>query len=117
VAHCYSPESDPATGKRHRVNVTVEGDRKAAEKELGRLLKSVDGVHVDPARITVRELLDRWLEAIRPEVAPTTREPYAEIVSHYLGPALGNLQLAKLAQSISRNVAPTWPKGKFRPAG
>jgi integrase len=94
----YSPEADPATGKRHRINVTVEGDRKAAEKELRRLLKTVDdGVHVDPARISVRELMDRWLEAIRPEVAPTTHERYAQIVSHYLGPALGNLQLAKLA--------------------
>jgi integrase len=94
----YSLGVDPATGKRHRINITIKGDRKAAEKELRRLLKMADdGAHVDPARISVREWLTRWLAAVREEVAPKTHERYAEIVSHYLAPALGNLQLAKLA--------------------
>jgi integrase len=62
------------------------------------LLRSLDtGEHVDPSRITVREWLGTWLDAVRQEVAPKTHERYSEIVAHFLAPRLGNLQLAKLA--------------------
>jgi integrase len=94
----YDLGADPATGKRHRVNATYRGDRKAAEKELRRLLKTADdGAHVDPARITVRDWLARWLDTVKAEVAPKSHERYSEIVNHLLAPALGNLPLGKLA--------------------
>ena len=55
----YDFGANPATGKRRVATVTVRGDRKAAEKELRRLLRTVDdGSHVDPSHVTVR----RWLE-------------------------------------------------------
>lgn len=38
-----------------------------------------------------------WLDSARQEVAPRTAERYGEIVANYLIPALGNLQLAKVA--------------------
>src|SRR5690348_16908392 len=94
----YDLGVDPATGKRHRVNVTYRGDRKAAEKELRRLLKTADdGSHVDPARITVRAWLSRWLDTVKAEIAPKSHERYSEIVDHFLAPALGHLPLGKLA--------------------
>src|SRR5215831_21149273 len=94
----YSLGTDPATGKRKIATATVRGTRKDAEKELRRLLRSLDtGEHVDPNRITVREWLETWIGAVRSEVAPKTHERYGEIVNHFLAPALGNLQLAKLA--------------------
>jgi integrase len=46
--------------------------------------------------MTVRQWLDTWLVAVRQEVSPKTFERYSEIVHHFLGPALGNLQLTKL---------------------
>jgi integrase len=94
----YSLGTDPATGKRRIATVTLRGTRKAAERELRRLLRALDtGEHVDPNRITVREWLATWLDAIRAEVAPKSAERYAEIVNNFLVPALGNLLLAKLA--------------------
>src|SRR5271166_4374773 len=94
----YSIGTDPATGKRKMATATVRGSRKDAEKELRRLLRSLDiGDHVDSNRVTVREWLATWLAAVRAEVAPKTHERYGEIVSNFLVPALGNLQLAKLA--------------------
>jgi integrase len=94
----YALSTDPATGNRRITTVTVRGSRRDAEKELRRLLRAIDtGEHVDPNRITVRDWLKTWLAAIRQEVAPRTAERYAEIVNNFLGPALGNLQLAKLA--------------------
>jgi integrase len=94
----YSLGTDAATGKRKSATATFRGSRKDAEKELRRLLRSVDtGEHIDPNRITVREWLTTWLAAVHSEVAPKTHERYGEIVNHFLSPALGNLQLAKLA--------------------
>ncbi len=94
----YSLGTDPATGKRKVVTATIRGSRKDAEKELRRLLRSLDtGEHVDPNRITVREWLATWLAAVHAEIAPKAHEIYGEIVNYFLAPALGNLQLAKLA--------------------
>lgn len=38
----YSLRSDPATGKRRMATATVKGSRRAAEKELRRLLHTLD---------------------------------------------------------------------------
>ena len=67
----YSLGTDPATGKRLTVTTTVKGNHRAAEKELRRLLRTLDtGEHVDPSRMTVREWLTTWHTAVREEVAP-----------------------------------------------
>ena len=48
-----------ADGKRH--TETVSGGRVDAQRELRRLLKSVDdNTHVAPERTTVAEFLERW---------------------------------------------------------
>jgi hypothetical protein len=52
----YSLGTNPATGKRRMATSTVKGNRRAAEKEMRRLLRTLDtGEHVDPTRMTVRE--------------------------------------------------------------
>jgi hypothetical protein len=46
----YNLGSDPATGKRRIATSMVKGDRRAAERELRRLLRTLDtGEHVDPS--------------------------------------------------------------------
>jgi hypothetical protein len=111
----YELGANPATGKRRTATTTVRGSRKEAEKELRRLLRSLDtGEHVDPNRITVREWLESWLGAVRQEVAPKSFERYDEIVRNYLIPALGNLQLAKLAPAHIQNAYNGWANGGRR---
>src|SRR5262249_55186750 len=96
----YSLGTDPATGKRCMVTTTVKGNHRAAEKELRRLLRTLDtGEHVDPSRMTVREWLMTWLTGVREEVAPKSHERYAEIVRNFLVPALGNMPRDKRAPS------------------
>jgi hypothetical protein len=86
----YTLGKDPITGKRRTATTTVQGTRKDAERELTRLLRTADtGEHVDPSRMTVRQWLETWLDAVRAEVSPKTHESYAEIVRCYLTPALG----------------------------
>jgi integrase len=94
----YTLGADPATGKRRSATTTIRGTRKEAEKELRRLLRSLDiGEHVEPTRMTVRDWLITWLTIVREEVSPKTHERYAQIVNQSLAPALGNLPLLKLA--------------------
>jgi integrase len=94
---------------------TVRGNRREAEKELRRLLRTLDtGEHVDPSRTTVREWLTAWLAAVREEVAPKTYERYAEIVGNFLAPSLGNLPLVKLAPSHIQDAYSGWAAGGRR---
>jgi Phage integrase, N-terminal SAM-like domain len=111
----YSLGTDPATGKRRVAASTVKGNHRAAEKELRRLLRTLDtGEHVDPSRITVCEWLTTWLTAVREEVAPKSHERYAEIVRNFLAPALGNMPLHKLAPSHIQEAYNAWNGGLAR---
>ncbi|MBE3585410.1 MAG: hypothetical protein IMW94_04460 [Thermoanaerobacter sp.] len=69
---------DPETGKRRRKWVTVQGDRKDAERVLAKLLSEIyeGGVGTAPARLTLGEYLDRWLEAVGPELKPSSAASY-----------------------------------------
>ena len=83
----YNLGSDPATGKRKVVTTTVRGTRKEADKELRRLLRTIDtGEHVDPSRLLMRDWLSQWLDAVRPEVSPVTYDVYGKFVRQYLAP-------------------------------
>ena len=111
----YALGTNPATSKRRTATVTVRGTRREAERELRRLLRSVDtGEHVDPNRIKVREWLARWLDTTRAEVAAKSAERYAEIANNFLIPALGNLQLSKLAPADIQDAYNRWANGGRR---
>jgi integrase len=111
----YSLGTNPATGKRRMATTTVKGNRRAAEKELRRLLRTLDeGSHVDPSCMTVRQWLTTWLSAVSDEVSPKSHERYSEIVEHFLVPALGNLPLTKLAPSHLQQAYNEWITGGRR---
>ena len=111
----YDLGTDPATGKRRIATATVRGTQREAERELRRLLRALDtGEHVDPHRMTVREWLMTWVTATRQEIAPRTAERYAEIVNNFLTPALGNLQLVKLAPAHIQDAYNRWAVGGRR---
>lgn len=111
----YSLGADPATGRHKVATTTIRGTRKDAERELRRLLRSLDtGEHVDPSRVTVREWLTTWLDTVRPEVSPVTHERYTEIVKDRLAPAFGNILLAKLAPADIQRAYTGWAAGGRR---
>src|SRR5580704_18084470 len=105
----YSLGTDPGTGKRKIATTTVRGSMKVAAKELRRLLSAIDnGDHVNPTRMTVRDWLTTWLDAIRDEVSPKSHERYDKIVGHFLIPTFGNLPLMKLAQMHIQDAYTRW---------
>ena len=76
----------------------MEGTRKDAERELVRLVHSLNkGEYVEPSKLTVAEYLERWLaDYAKPNISGKTYERYAEIVYSNLSPALGHHTLTKL---------------------
>src|SRR5262245_38811235 len=111
----YTLGKDPVTGKRRIVTATVRGTRKDAERELTRLLRTTDtGEHVDPTRMSVRQWLETWLDAVRSEVSPKTHERYTEIVRCYLLPSLGQHPIAKLAPAQIQSAYNQWSVGGRR---
>lgn len=111
----YSFGRSATTGKWRTLTTTVHGSRKDAERELRRLLHSLDtGEHIEPTRMTVREWLAQWLDGVRIEIAPKSYERYADIVAAYLTPAFGNLPITKLTPSHIQATYNDWATGGRR---
>lgn len=111
----YSGRTTQVDGKRRIITTTVKGSRRDAEKELRRLLRTLDtGEHVDPTRMSVRDWLNAWLMAVKGEVSPKTHERYAEIVEHFLIPELGAFPISKFAPAHIQTGYSKWAAGGRR---
>ena len=68
---------DPATGKRKRKWHSFKGTKRAAQIECARLISELQGgVYLEPAKLTLRQYLEKWLAFKRPNVSPRTYERY-----------------------------------------
>jgi len=84
-------------GKRRQKWHAVKGTKRDAERELARLIHSLNTAsYVEPTKTTLAEYLERWLETVEPTLGARTFHRYAEIARKHLVPALGNQLLAKL---------------------
>jgi hypothetical protein len=99
---------DPATGERRRKWHSFKGTKRQAQTECSRLITQMEeGLYVEPQKLTLAQFLERWLEHIRPNVAPKTYERYWQIATKNLGPLLGTKILSKLQPiDISQAYAP-----------
>ena len=89
---------DPTTGKRKRKWHSLEAKGKR-EAQIGcaRLISTIDaGTYLEPDKTTLAQFLERWLDNIKPTVAPRTHERYAEICRGNIRPLLGAAILSKL---------------------
>jgi integrase len=89
-----------ADGKRHAA--TVSGSRTEAQRELRRLLKTVDdGIHIAPDKVTVAEFLDRWdRDWAANNLGAKTRERHQEVIRKQILPHVGSLEIQKLRPVI-----------------
>jgi integrase len=88
--------SDPESGKRRQRWFSFAGTKRQAQVECARLIGEIQGGSpADPARVTVAEFLDRWLEHVQGQVSPRSHERYAEIRKN-LVPLLGRQILTRL---------------------
>ncbi len=94
---------DPATGKRKRRWHSFAGTKRQAQDECARLISELNGgPYIEPAKTTVGQFLDRWLEHIKPLVSPRTHERYGELVTKNLKPLLGAVLLHEIPADADR---------------
>src|SRR5262245_8842758 len=84
--------SDDGRLKRH----TRYGQTKSeALKKLADLQhQEHEGTLVEPNRMIVSELMERWLASIAGTVAPSTHDSYERIVSCHVNPAIGHVKVS-----------------------
>ncbi|GMU52852.1 MAG: site-specific integrase [Candidatus Xenobia bacterium] len=83
-------------GKRLNHNKTIHGTKKDAERYLNQVLRDRDlGQLVEPARKSLDQYLDQWLETCK-SVKPQTADHYRRMLELYVRPRLGPLRLDRL---------------------
>jgi integrase len=88
---------DASTGERKRKWHSFRGTKRGAQIECARLVAEINcGTYLEPAKTTVAQFLERWLESTKANVAPRTHERYAEIVRKNIVPLIGAVVLSKL---------------------
>jgi len=88
---------DPITSKRQQKWHPYHTSKRAAERELTRILGALDqGAYVPPTDRTVAQQLDEHLEALRGNVEDNTLETYRHFTRAYITPALGTVKLQDL---------------------
>jgi integrase len=84
-------------GKRHRRVVYGRSQAEVRDKVRGLLRGMEVGLPVPDDRLTVGELIERFLSDVAPDrVSPSTLDNYRLIAKHHLIPALGRKRLARL---------------------
>lgn len=94
-------ESDNGTGVRKTRYVSFKGTKRAAAKELERLVSlAASGEFVPPVRQTVAEFLDTWERDFAvPNTTPKTLERYRELLRLHIRPHVGTTRLQALSTS------------------
>jgi len=84
-------------GKRRRKWHTVHGNKKDAQRKRKELLHEIEtGAYVEPARMTVKEYLTKWLSSRGSKIGAKTLERYQQLADHHIIPCLGAIPLSKL---------------------
>jgi integrase len=88
---------DPVTGDRRRVTVGTYRTKKDAQKaERDALVQQERGTLLDPAKTTVAELLESWLQTKHGEITSQSVRDYEIIIRKHIIPALGAIPVQKL---------------------
>lgn len=87
-----------ANGKRDYLNQTVRGSKKDAQIVLNKLLRDKDmGALIEPARMSLDEYLDHWLEtAVKPRVREGSYQEYASSLRRNVRPIIGAKKLGSI---------------------
>ena len=106
VTVCSARCSRLATGARKRRWISLPGctGKRQAQIECARLIGEAQngGLSLEPAKTTLAEYLDRWLDYVKTTVSPRTHERYGEIIRKTL--FLGSWAI-KLARPKPEQIA------------
>ena len=118
---CIDVGRDSATGKRLRHFESVKGVKKEAQRRLAELMLDVEqGVYTKhPKTLTVAVWLRQWLNSyVESNLAPKTKESYAQELNNYVIPRIGGIRLGELRpHHIQDYIAKELSEGRKRRSG
>ena len=93
-----SPSEASVSGQRRRIQRTVHGSKREAERALARLLVEVEGGRESEyARLRLGTYLtERYLEKAKTPLRPETWDRYQSLLRVHVIPEIGSIPLAKL---------------------
>lgn len=92
----YTIGRHAGTGK--QMQKSIYGDTQSeVRKKLVQLIAAIDeGTYIEPAKITVYQWFDTWLEDFCGDIKPYTRKSYGEHIKKHIKPAIGAVKLSAL---------------------
>lgn len=87
---------DPLTNRRRQRSRTFKGTKRAAERELRRLVTDVEKGRMTGGEMVMAELFEKWLDLAEDELSPTTVREYRRLVAKRINPAIGDIPITKL---------------------
>jgi integrase len=84
------------TNRRRQRSRVFRGTKRAAERELRRLIAGAERGQVTGTDTRVADLMARWLDLADDDLSPTTLREYRRLVAKRIGPAIGDTPLTKL---------------------
>lgn len=88
--------TNPATGKLIRKSVYGKTQADVRKKMTEKLQEVDNGIYKEPARMTVAEWLDAWLETYTGNLKERSRIMYAGYIGNRIKPAMGAVKLDNL---------------------
>jgi integrase len=86
-----------AEGKPLQATKTVTGGKREAQAALRKFITEVEHSRVPERSITVKALLERWLDHITPTRRPSTIDRYRRKIDKAINPVLGGVRIDRLS--------------------
>ncbi|MGH3857091.1 MAG: tyrosine-type recombinase/integrase [Pseudonocardiaceae bacterium] len=94
-------EPDPLTGHRRRENRGgFDTEDTAWDEAIESQRRHEKGRPVAPSRKTVADFMTEWLDAITDALKPSTRQNYADYISAYIEPTIGDRRLQDITVPV-----------------
>lgn len=107
---------DPITGRQRFVSRTFQGTKRAAERELARLISDVDDGRHEGTTAELGSLVDRWIEHLEAiGRAPSTIREYRRLIVKEIKPAIGSTRLDRLKSSDLDRLYAEWLRSGLAP--
>lgn len=90
---------DPVTRRKRWIEKTVQGGKRAAQRELANLVADVDRGTVVGTDATLNDLIERWIEMASPDWSPSTVLQTRSIIRAHIVGSLGPIKLKRLRAS------------------
>lgn len=107
---------DPVTKRQRVISRAFKGTKRAAERELAKLIADFDAGRLEGTTADLSTLIDRWVEHLEAiGRSPSTLREYRRLAEKEIKPALGSIRLDNLKPSDLDRMYEQWLRAGLAP--